>query len=258
MITAAEQRAQAIGIGADRVLICADAITEEAYLRALASSLGTSYDRLDKLRRSDCPLSDDDLIRAAAAGLLPIREAGRIVWIIAPSCLAAHRLAEPHQWLRRRIGAFRLTSSERLWRFIARYAQNKLGRRAAYDLRRTRPMFSNAPRLRSGKSVTVATTAILVLTALALIPAVTITAFAAVLCTIFLAAAALRLSSALYKQPPPKRLRRDSDQELPIYTIICALYREEKIVARLVAALRALDYPGIMAQAPQAHSPSIH
>ena len=36
-------------MGADRVLICADAITEDAYLQALAASLGTSYDRLDTL-----------------------------------------------------------------------------------------------------------------------------------------------------------------------------------------------------------------
>ena len=94
VIAAAEQRARAIGMGADRVLICADAITEDAYLHALAASLGTSYDRLETLRRSDVPLSDAELIRAAVAGLMPIRKAGRIVWIIAPSCWAAHRLTD--------------------------------------------------------------------------------------------------------------------------------------------------------------------
>jgi hypothetical protein len=244
MISAAEERARAIGIGADRVLICADAITEEAYLQALASSLGTSYDPMDTLERSDCPLSDDELVRAAATGLLPVREAGRITLIIAPSCLAAHRLAEPHQRLRRWIGSsFRLTSPDRLWRFIARHAQGTLGRRAAYDLQRKWPLLSNAPRLRSGKSSAIATIAMLVMTALAVIPAVTNEAFAVVLCTIFLGAAALRLSSALYKRPAPKPPPRNNDQELPIYTIICALYREEKVVAKLVAALRALDYP---------------
>jgi cellulose synthase/poly-beta-1,6-N-acetylglucosamine synthase-like glycosyltransferase len=30
---------------------------------------------------------------------------------------------------------------------------------------------------------------------------------------------------------------------LPIYTIICALYREAPVVDRLVAAIQALDYP---------------
>ena len=74
IIAAAEGRARAIGLGADRVLICADAITEEAYLTALAASLGTPYDTLGRLARADCPLDDDQLIQAAATGLLPVRD----------------------------------------------------------------------------------------------------------------------------------------------------------------------------------------
>ena len=41
----------------------------------------------------------------------------------------------------------------------------------------------------------------------------------------------------------PEPPSRGNDRELPIYTIICALYREEKVVDKLVAAIRALDYP---------------
>ena len=36
---------------------------------------------------------------------------------------------------------------------------------------------------------------------------------------------------------------RVGDHELPIYTIMCPLYREAGIVGNLVAAIRALDYP---------------
>jgi hypothetical protein len=251
VLAAAEERARAIGIGADRVLICADAITEDAYLHALAGSLGTSYVRLNELTRADVPLSDAELVRAAAAGLMPIREAGRIVWIIAPSCWAAHRLTDPRRPIQRWIKSFRLTSSDRLQRFITEHAQTTLGRRAAYDLRRARPEFSNAAPLRVGKGVavvTIATMAILVLTALALYPSATIGIFSVLLCAIFLAAAALRLSSVMYKQPAPKPLSRGDDRELPIYTIICALYREEKVVGKLVAAIRALDASGTYAQ----------
>ena len=243
MIAAAEQRARAIGMGADRVLICADAITEDAYLHALAASLGTTYDRLDGLTRAHIPLSDEELIRAAAAGLMPIREAGRIIWIIAPSGLAARRLTDPRRPIQRRINSFRLTSSDRLQRFIAQHTQAALGRRAAYDLQRTQPLFSNAAPLYVGNGLGIATMAILVLTTLALYPAVTLGGFAILLCAIFLAAAALRLSSVLYKQPAPAHASRDGDHGLPIYTIICALYREEKVVDKLVAAIRALDYP---------------
>ncbi len=243
LLAAAEQRARAIGIGADRVLICADAITEDAYLHALAASLGTSYDKLDTLTRAEVALNDGDLIRAAAAGLIPVREAGRIVWIIAPSGWAAHRLTDPHRPVQQRIHSFRLTSSERLQRFIAQHAQTTLGSRAAYDLRRTQPSFSNAAPLPVGKAVAMVTMAILLLTTLALYPAVTIGIFSVLLCAIFLAAAALRLSSALHKQSTSEPSFRVNDRELPIYTIICALYREEKVVDKLVAAIRALDYP---------------
>jgi hypothetical protein len=45
VIAAAERRASSIGLGANRVLICADVMTEEGYLTALATWLGTFFDR---------------------------------------------------------------------------------------------------------------------------------------------------------------------------------------------------------------------
>lgn len=41
-----------------------------------------------------------------------------------------------------------------------------------------------------------------------------------------------------------------NDRELPPYTIIAPLYREAHMVGPLVRALKALDYPGLMAQSP--------
>jgi glycosyltransferase XagB len=240
IVAAAEHRAQAIGVGADRVLICADAITEEAYLIALASSLGTAYQRLDRVSRADCPLDDSQLIQAAVTGLLPLWESGRIVWVIAPHRQTARWLFDPTKAKPR---SFRLTSSDQLWRFVARYGQAALGRQAADGLRHAEPLFSNAPRPHVSKGAAASALAILALTILALVPAVTVDAFGTLLCATFLAAAALRLSSAFYTLPPVNRSFRIDDRDLPIYTIICALHREERVVAKLVAAIRALDYP---------------
>jgi hypothetical protein len=126
-------------------------MTGDAYLTVLAASLGTSYEPLDRISRADCPLDDDQLIQAAA-GLLPLREASGITWIIAPRCLTARRLAShPPRWLQ----PFRLTSSERLLGFVTRHTQKALGRRAADGLRRSRPLFSNAPRRHGAKRITV-------------------------------------------------------------------------------------------------------
>ncbi len=84
----------------------------------------------------------------------------------------------------------------------------------------------------------------LALAVLAFVPAATIDACGTLLCTVFLAAAALRLSSALVHAAPAANNRIGSPPtELPIYTIICALYREAAVVQNLVAAIRALDYP---------------
>jgi hypothetical protein len=215
------------------MLICADAMTEEAYLRALASSLGTSYERFDRIARADCPLDDNQLIQAAAAGLLPLRERNEIVWIIAPRCLTARRLADPRQsrpgWLR----TFRLMSSERLARFVAQHTQTALGRRAAEGLRRSRPLFSNAPQPYGVGRIAALAFALLAVTFLAVVPAVTVETFATSLCSVFLAAAALRLFSVAFSDPAPGPAVRIGDDKLPIYTVICALYREASVVTMI-------------------------
>jgi glycosyltransferase XagB len=243
VIAAAEQRAHRIGLGADRVLVCADAMTEEAYLAALATSLGTSYEPLDRVSRADCPLDDYQLLQAAAAGLLPLREAGDIVWVVAPRCLTARRFARPGQsrpeWPR----SFRLTSSEALWRFVSQHTRNALGQRAADGLRLAAPLLSNAPRPRGIGRFAAAAAALLAGAALAIFPAATVGALATLSCALILVAAALRLGCAAVARPPTDRRIHIGPARLPIYTIICPLYREAKVVPKLVAAIRALDYP---------------
>jgi glycosyltransferase XagB len=242
IIAAAEHRARSIGVGAEHVLICADALTEEAYLTALAASLGTAYVELDHVSRSDCPLDDGQLIHAAATGLLPLREGRDLVWVVAPRDFNARRLADLSTplpaWLRR----FRLTSSDELCRFVMRHSQRALGQRATDALRRTRPLFSSAPRPAAWRIGATTAGVIIAAAILALAPTSVIEALSATLCVIFLIAAALRMASAWFA-PPVARKRIVPGTDLPVYTIICALYREAAVVKKLVAAIRALDYP---------------
>jgi glycosyltransferase XagB len=243
IIAAAEQRARQIGLGAERVLICADAITEDGYLAALASSLGTIFHSLDETPRSACPLSDNELIQAASAGLMPLYCDGRLTWIISPRNLTARRLADPRlrppKWLQ----PFRLTSSRQLQRFVMRHTRRTLGERATDGLRRTHPLFSNAPRKKGWRSALAFVLIVLIDICLGLKPAMTIGLFGTMLCLVFLATAALRLWSAFIAKAPAKRLRAIDDRTLPTYTVICALYREAAVVDNLVAAIRAFDYP---------------
>ena len=72
----------------------------------------------------------------------------------------------------------------------------------------------------------------------------------AALWSIFAAAIVLR-NLAVAAADVASRAAPLDDAELPIYTIIAPLRGEERMVAKLVRALEALDYPGIMAQTPQ-------
>jgi len=217
-------------------------MTEESYLTALARALGTVYEPLDGTARADCPLDDDRLIEAAAAGLLPLRHGRGLVWIVAPHGLMARRLADPSE-PRPGPGAFCLTSSDRLRHFVERHSQRALGRRAADSLRLSRPLFSNAPRAHGRRAITAVAIALLAFGFFAGAPLSLIEGFSGLLCVLFLAAAMLRLLSASFTNRASTDPVAIDDAKLPIYTIICALYREAPVVDDLVAAIRRLDYP---------------
>jgi cellulose synthase/poly-beta-1,6-N-acetylglucosamine synthase-like glycosyltransferase len=60
----------------------------------------------------------------------------------------------------------------------------------------------------------------------------------------FLALAALRWACLLHwSRPAGQRLRRLSDAELPVYTVLAPLHREAAILGQLVRSLAALRYP---------------
>jgi hypothetical protein len=140
-LAAAEQRATALGIGADRVLIASGAISEDDYVRALAGWLQVPFERLD-IPRAACPLPDDRLLDAVNAGLLPLRVGSTFVDVVAPQILAARRLVTGAHPLPS--DRFRLTSPQRLRQFVIDHAGTALGLRAAEALRQEQPELSAA------------------------------------------------------------------------------------------------------------------
>lgn len=237
-LATAEQRALALGIGADRVVIAADIISEDEYVRALAGWLHVPFERLD-LPRAMCPLPDAQLINAAQCGLLPLDVGGTFIYVIAPQVLTCRRLVTgahplpPHR--------FRLTSPERLRQFVLRHGTDALGKRAADALRDTRPELSAAvcpPPVRAawlaGIAAAVSAAIVFHQTAAMLI--------SATLALTFLAWTALRLLGAATAWRGWRALRIPV-HDLPIYTIIVALYDEATAVPGLIAALRKLEYP---------------
>jgi hypothetical protein len=252
IIAAAELRATEVGVGADRTLIAADIISEEAYLAALTSASGLAFEPLEDLPREACPLSDEQLLEAPATGILPIRLAGDLCFVVAPLALATRRLLEmlrPGSDLAARI---RITTAERLQKFVSRHDARAMAQRTTEALREARPDLSAG----SGKPRLLAAALFAAVPALVLLlaPGKFLAVFDLALGLVYLAWSALRIAGGLASRSAGYPRQELTDDRLPVYTIVVALYREASAVKGLIAALRKLDYPGLMAQTPQAFS----
>jgi hypothetical protein len=250
LVSSAEARAIATGVGADNVLVTWGLLSEETYVAALSTHLGLEFEPLFSTPRRQCPLSDDELIQAATTGMLHLQDGDGSRFVVAPRLVDSRRLVAAANSGNELARSIRLTSTARLRDFVARHSAIAIEQRAAEALRDEHPEVSagvrHFPPLR-----------LLGFIALALVVAVVRPAAAMaiaeiVLGAVFLAWTILRLLGLLTKRLRRRRPLASSDEWLPIYSVVVALYREAAAVPGLVAALRSLDYPGIMAQTPQA------
>ncbi len=238
LLAAAELRAAETGIGADRALVAADVVSEEAYVAAFSAASGIPFEALDALPRRACPHSDDALIDAARQGILQIADSNGVRYVVAPQNNAARGLLQyalqPGSGFAGRIA---ITTAERMRNFVMRHAQAAIAHRAVHSLRLSRPKFSAA-----GATPRPAAMTILIAIAAALGAALSRTPLGLAAAAFFIAWAGLRIA-ALAQRPPAHTGARQSDRALPVYTIIVALYKEANAVRDLVAALRRMDYP---------------
>jgi cellulose synthase/poly-beta-1,6-N-acetylglucosamine synthase-like glycosyltransferase len=239
-IDAAERRADALGIGAERVLIASGAISEEIYVRALARHLNVAFTTLDDVSRAACPQFDSDLLQAPAAGVLRLSQEIETL-VIVPTLRAARLLAvlgRNNPYMRH----IQLTKSDRLQSYVTRHAGRALGRIAAYDLKQRHPDLSAAHPLVRMPAMPLA--GILLFGALLCIfPAAVFATICILLGVIFGAWTAMRLAALAVSGDAEPVEHAIPDRELPDYTIIVPLFRESRVVRRLIAALNALDYP---------------
>ena len=247
LLHAAEARGRELGIGADQALIQSGVIDEETYLRRLALHLEIEHEDFSKIGRSDCPLADDQLAFAAASGILPIRQDGRLVWSLAPQRLTARALCrlvvrypetKPH---------LRLMSAASLQQFLTYRTGDALGRFAADGLRKRWPQMSAAPDVVEGPTWRRLLRRIRgpcgIAALMVLPPMIALDTWSGVLALWFMAFIGLRFAGSFAPRPARPKLARLSDWQLPVYTIIVALYREARSIAPLLHALDALDYP---------------
>src|SRR5262249_39109546 len=140
----------------------------------------------------------------------------------------------------------RLTTSEHFHRFVSHVARKALADRATDSLGRQWPELSAAPPRRHMLMAPLAGAAGIVTVAAtvdALTPAAFLQALPAGLAALFIAWLGLRIAAAAMSPRNAADIALSPDHALPIYTVICALYREAASVRELLAAIDRLDYP---------------
>jgi cellulose synthase/poly-beta-1,6-N-acetylglucosamine synthase-like glycosyltransferase len=243
LLAEAEERAARVGVGADRVLIAAGKIDEETYLRAHANALALPFDSLDGVARARCPIDDERLIDAAAAGVLPLMVGGKLHFVVATRGLAARRIGElvgDKDDFARKI---RFTTARRLNSFVFRHASAALTARACTGLKRKWPALSAAPPRWRARLWTLILLAGAAIAASILAPSQTALVVELFLALIFLAWFGLRLLGLMIEPPRAAPARPLRNAELPVYTILCALKDEASSVDGLLSAIENLDYP---------------
>ena len=243
IIAEAERRAREVGVGADRALISAGAISEHDYVAALARHLGIPFQTFDEMPRENCAFNDERLLSAPAFGMLPLwgsDDPKDPTVLVAPRKFYARQLCTRSRSgeLPPRLG---LMTNSGLQGFVDRHCVASIGHRASAQLREEHPQFSAAHSDRRMRWVAGGAGTLIVAGAVA-IPFVTHLVAAAFFSLLFVAWTALRLL-ALTRQPTAPRLTTPHPYDLPDYTIIVALYREAAVVARLTTALNSLRYP---------------
>jgi glycosyltransferase XagB len=241
----AVRRARAQGVGADEVLIAEGLIEEGFYYRALARRLNCAY-----VERAAALADGFDYraaLRASVARADPAHE--NFDWLMSPRGLEIRKLLALGAG-----GAGRVAiCAPKIFSALVRAAGRKdLADDASYALSRADSRLSaNAAQLRWSNRLAVLFTVAAMAGLLALSPELlALTSIA--LSFLFLCGIHVRLSAFAASRPPgsaPPCLR---DSELPTYTIIAPMYREASVATQFLGAVRSLDYPGIMAQTPQA------
>jgi len=243
LLASAEARANELGTGADQVLISWNAIDEDTYVARLSRHCGIAVEDFAHRKRGDCPLADAHLRYGAQHLLIPLLSRHGTAYVQAPTGLAARRIVElckrfPH--VKQQI---LLATQTDILRFLMR--QPQFAEEAADGLALKRPDLSAASRVAPSaplKLPEILATAIFA-AFIFVVPLLTIQICGMLLSIWFLLFNSLRLAGALAPRTRVTHHARLTDGQLPVYSILVALYREGRSVPGLLRALGALDYP---------------
>ncbi|MBB4042114.1 cellulose synthase/poly-beta-1,6-N-acetylglucosamine synthase-like glycosyltransferase [Microvirga flocculans] len=224
--------ARIAGVPADEFVLKHGLIGETEFYRALAAELGLPF--LAAPRLSPHVRYPDGIL----AGLAPLAGAG------AGFVAAPHGAALAHLLKARSPGRLlAITTPSQLREAVFRVQAPLIAHRAAHDLAEKAPAL--ATDVGYGQIVTLFMGLSLFSFGVGYAPGFTIAFLGTALSPLFLGMVVLRLSAPFLPERAVADAQRPrmEDADLPVYTVIAALYREKRVAARLLEALSRLDYP---------------
>jgi hypothetical protein len=237
-LIAASRIARKEGVSADRALIAHGIVDERFFYQCLARHLCVAFiDEPPRLLEMGA-----DYRHCFRVGLALIETASGSTWIGAPrgnSLITVLRSAREGQ-LRSRLA---ITTPALLSQWIRDSAHLRLAAQASFELLSADADLSAHGGFNAFHWV-FALSAISILCASFMVPALSATIFWPLMGSIFLAIIIFRLcvsASAIGAVTPLSR--KLEDHQLPSYTILVALYKEARVVRRLIGTLNNLDYP---------------
>jgi hypothetical protein len=238
LLEIAALRAERLGVGGDEVLRCAGILSPREIEAGIAAHLDL---RIDPLDDEFAPRS----LAAACAGVLRRKgKDGRSIVTVATRGTGVRWLAERLAEYPDARSHLRIAAPERLAEYVRSMAARELGQEAIYCLHAMRPDHSAIGYGRSQLQSFTLVFAASVIGAGVFAPGAMFIAIEYFLAFSFISWTLLRLAACLFPKPA-KPAFEISDRDLPIYTIIVPLYREAPVVAKLVRALREIDYPAL-------------
>lgn len=223
------------GVNPIEELLSEGIMAEDAYYRALARHLGCEY------YDGETPFASEfDPVRGLRCGVAPLdTNAQGVNAVIAPRAPSVPQLLELAFSGRIRPDSFAVTSPQR---FAALVRERRGAAILDHALGRL-PASLSAKGGLSGKQIAALVAAALCVGWLLAISLDALQAAASAGLWLAFSASIASRSMAAIATDPKVRPPPLSDDELPVYTVVAALYKEANVIADLIRALNATDYP---------------
>lgn len=230
-----------------REILASGAVEETAFYRALADSLGIRF--LSEIAPADLILQEKHALALLRRlpGVAPARivdEGGRAATVLATDRLDIAVLRERFAAAPRLAEAMRVATPSAVRRALFGRAHPRLSAVAVSGLFERFPHCSAVIVASAWQGFLIGSGGFLAMSAFVLAPFETLLALQGFVSVFFLGCILLRvLALATAAAPAPEPLVRFHAGDMPVYTVLVALYREAGIVPELLVALGRLQWP---------------